>query len=99
MTAGLFSGICRSIDIMKMDDPYMADVAFRVFGISRIIGLPALSFTGEMLTVQRIEATLIKSAVLAMRRPRQILLDYENVWSNTQLYITLRRFIPIQFQD
>ena len=57
----------------RTNDSYMTDPAFWVSKVSGIMGIPASSFTGEMLAAQRIEAMLMKRDVLAMRRPRQIL--------------------------
>jgi hypothetical protein len=57
----------------RVNDSYMTDEAFRVSKVSGITGLPVLSFTGEILAAHRIEATLMKSGVLAIRRPRQFL--------------------------
>jgi len=47
--------------------------AFKVANMLGIIGFPALSFTGEILAAQRINVMLMKSEVLAMCHPRQIL--------------------------
>jgi len=77
----------------RTNDSYMIVEAFPgVFKVSGIMGLPALSFTGEMLAAQRIEATLIKSAVLAMRRPRQIL--QQRTWITKTSGIVTLELLP-----
>ena len=56
-----------------MDDSYTTTPAFTVSKVSGIMGFPTSSFKAEMLAAHRTEAMLMKSAVFAMCRPRQIL--------------------------
>ena len=69
----MFLVVSRSSTVRGMSNSYTTTAAFMVSNVSGIMGLPASSFTGDMLAAQRIDAMSMNSVLLAMRRPMQIL--------------------------